>query len=78
MSGWLETNRKHTIGLNIDTLVLKIESTGSLDHSVSYLQGSKGRHCEASTATFSCYFSMLNVNGILKQILLCKTCYIKR
>lgn len=58
MSGWLETNRKHTIGLNTDTLVLKIKSTGTQDHSVSYLQGSKGRHCETSTDTFS-YFSVL-------------------
>lgn len=78
MSGCLETNRKHTIGLNTDTLVLKIGSTGTLDHSVSYLRGSKGRYCEASTDTFSGYFSILNVNGILKQILLCETCYIKR
>lgn len=78
MSEWLETNWKHTIGLNTDTLVLELESTGTLDHSVSYLQGSKGRHWEASTDTFRCYFSILNVNGILKQILLCETYYSKK
>lgn len=78
MSEWLGTNRKHTIGLNTDTFVLKIELAGTLDHFVSYLQGSKDRHCEASTETFSCYYSILNVNVILKEILLCEACWIKR